>query len=410
MIHIVSNRKKLAVVLVCLGILWLAAAISEAGTVPYVAPAAWSPDGSKVAIVVNSSVEVRDAATTQVLYVLDGHTDLVPMVAWSPDSSMIATPSYDQTVKLWSASDGTLLHTLSGHNAYVTTVVWSPDGTRLFSWGFDTSPNLFVWDVVTGALLSQHNSGTIVAAAFSPDGQRLALSSSLSFGIIDGVSLNPIAQSPRVVCCANQMYSIAWSPDGNTLVTGSINGLVTLWDAHTAQILKQFEANPHYASDARDVDNLALSWIRAVTFGPNGSSILAVSGDGSVREWDSATGTLIQDTRITPLFTAVWSPYGGRLAVWGPTAQNATALSNEQAFDASTGEFTIVVPVSSLERLQAIASACNAPSAIRESLTTGIQADQLTTFVAQLEALPEGTIPPACADDLIAVAQTLQSQ
>lgn len=76
----------------------------------------------------------------------------------------------------------------------------------------------------------------------------------------------------------------------------------------------------------------------------------------------------------------------------------------------ANGAVQIVVPVPSPERLQAIADACNAPAAVEQSLTASLQADQLSTFITQVEALPENTIPPACADDLIAVAEALQSR
>jgi len=409
--NLIFDRKQVAGVLICLGILFPVIVRSQAATVPYVPPASWSPDGSKIALVVGNSVEVRDAATTEVLYLLSGHTDRIPMVAWSPDSNMIATPSGDQTVKLWNASDGSLVYTLSGQNDSITNVTWAVDGSRLVSSGVDTRPSLFLWDTQTGSLISTHNGGTVFDAAFSPDGKMFAVSNSLSFAVLDAITFEVIAQSPRVECCANQMYSVTWSLGSNTLVTGSINGLVTVWDANTAQMLRQFQANSHYAPDSRDVDNLALSWVRTITFGAGGKTILAASGDGTVREWDSSTGTLVQEAQITPFFTAAWSPYGGRLAVWGPNAQETALFSNEEGFDASqlTGTFRIVVPAPSMERLQAIADACNAPATITQSLTADVQADQLSRVAEAVETLPEGTIPSACAADLIAVAEALGS-
>jgi hypothetical protein len=74
------------------------------------------------------------------------------------------------------------------------------------------------------------------------------------------------------------------------------------------------------------------------------------------------------------------------------------------------GAVRIVVPAPSLERLQAIADACSAPAAVEQSLTADIQAGQLTDFVARVEALPVGVIPPACAADLIAVAEALENR
>src|SRR5690606_30147442 len=107
------------------------------------------------------------------------------------------------------------------------------------------------------------------------------------------------------------------------------------------------------------------------------------------------------------------SPYGGRLALGNSAPVNDTTavqVSRNVIQTLANGAIVIVVPAPSLERLQAIAEACNAPTPIEQSLTASLQADQLTDFVAQVEALPENTIPPACAADLIAVARALQSR
>lgn len=413
MFPITDKTKRLCIVLAIYVVTFLAVTTSHAqvGRGYYVTPPSWSPDGSRVALVIGNDIEVRDATSTELLYVLSGHTDFVPMVAWSPDGNMIATPSYDQTVKLWSTTDGTLLNTLSGHNEAVTAVAWSPDGTRLLSWGFDTRPNMFIWDAATGALLERHNSGSIVAAAFSPDGQRLALATPLSIGTIDAQTFEVLSGSPRVPCCPNTMYSIAWSPDGNTLVTGSINGLVTLWDAKTAQILSQFIANPYHQPDSRDVDNLALSWVRDVTFAPDGSTVLSVSGDGAVREWEVATGTLVQDTQISPLATAAWSPYGVRLAVVDLITRSGATLNDEQAFDASNlaGNLNMIVPFATSEQLETLAEVCGVPTATIQTLVQLTQETDMEAVENTLEGLSD-LIPAACEADLRALSEVIQSR
>jgi hypothetical protein len=94
-----------------------------------------------------------------------------------------------------------------------------------------------------------------------------------------------------------------------------------------------------------------------------------------------------------------------------PVSDTAAIEANQDVIQTlANGAIQIVVPAPSLERLQAIAEACNAPVAVEQSLAADIQANDLNAFVAQVEALPEGTIPPACAADLIAVAEALQSQ
>lgn len=382
--------------------------VQAGSALAYVAPMTWSPDGTRVAVI-NNDIEVREADTGRILLTLSDDAN-IPMLAWSPDSSIIAVPSSHQTVKLWSAADGQLLNTLSGQNDFITTVTWTIDGTRLVSIGADSRPSLFLWDAKTGNLISTHNGGTVVAAAFSPDGKKFVVSNSLSISILDGVTFEVLATSPRVPCCTNQMYSLKWSSDGAMLVTGSINGLVTLWDANTAQALQQFQANSHYALQSQDVDNLALSWVRAITFGAEDSTILAVSGDGTIGEWDITSGALIQEKQIEPVLTAAWSPYGGRLAVLETTIQDILSLNDAPVFDISSLKrtFKVIVPMPTQKQLRTIADACNIPTTVRQTLDA--QMDTLSNFVSQVAALPEDTIPPACSTDLLAVANALQGQ
>ncbi len=281
----------------------------------YYVPPSWSPDGTKVAVVVNNIVEIRDIITYQVITTLVGHTDFIPMTKWSPDGGMIATPSYDQTIRIWDTSDWTLQYTLAGHNEAVTNVVWKPDNSQIISFGYDQSLSLFAWDMQTGSMVSTNQAGTSVASSFSPDGSSLVLSSSLAISKRDGDSFKLLNRSPWTFCCTNEMYVLDWSRDGTKIVTGSINGLVTIWDADTLQIIHQFAVNSHSAPDRRDVADTTLSWVRDVRFSPDGQSVLAVSGDGTVNRWDATSGEqLAQSSLGHPIHAAAFSPDTRRLA------------------------------------------------------------------------------------------------
>ena len=76
---------------------------------------------------------------------LDGHEGWVAAVAFSPDGTILATGSHDQTIKLWDAATGRELATLRGHTGNVYTVAFSPDGSLLASGSLDGTVRL--WDM-----------------------------------------------------------------------------------------------------------------------------------------------------------------------------------------------------------------------------------------------------------------------
>jgi WD40 repeat protein len=109
------------------------------------------------------------------LQTLEGHTDWVTSVAFSPDGKQIVSGSRDTTVRRWDAATGQqLLPVLKGHTSWVTSVAFSPDGKQIVSGSRDRTVRR--WDAATGQQLLPVLKGYIygvTSVAFSPDGKQI---------------------------------------------------------------------------------------------------------------------------------------------------------------------------------------------------------------------------------------------
>ncbi|XP_041054027.1 notchless protein homolog 1 isoform X1 [Carcharodon carcharias] len=105
---------------------------------------------------------------------LTGHQALINEVCFSPDTRLIASASFDKSVKLWDGRTGKYLASLRGHVSAVYQIAWSADSRLLVSGSSDST--LKVWDVKTRKLsvdLPGH-ADEVYAVDWSPDGQRVA--------------------------------------------------------------------------------------------------------------------------------------------------------------------------------------------------------------------------------------------
>jgi WD40 repeat protein len=130
----------------------------------YASALLFSPTGSVIRRLFQheqpSGVTVKPATSdgwSACLQTLEGHGSYVSSVAFSHDSSKLASASDDNTVKVCDASSGACLQTLEGHSSFVYSVAFSHDSSKLASASHDKKVK--VWDASSGACLQTLNIG-----------------------------------------------------------------------------------------------------------------------------------------------------------------------------------------------------------------------------------------------------------
>lgn len=79
---------------------------------------------------------------------LNGHISTVKSVCFSPNGIVLASGSFDQSIRLWDVKTGQEKAKLEGHTNYVYSICFSPDGNTLISGSEDKS--IRFWNVTTG--------------------------------------------------------------------------------------------------------------------------------------------------------------------------------------------------------------------------------------------------------------------
>jgi len=302
--------------------------------------AEFSPDGKLFAVVgANGTAQLRDTSTGNLIYWLTGHTAEVAVVAFSFDGKLLITGSGDTTARIWDVETGTLRHQLASHISLVLGAAFSPDGNYALtgSWDgtailwstangeklrtFQGHPSLFTGDP---SLFPLPSAAMVLSVAYSPDGNYILT------GSVEDVRLwnARLDMTWRILDNHNSsVLSTAFSPDGKYVATGSADGNTRIWDVQSESLIHQFDYETVDAGGPIDVVGIA--------FSPDGKLLAVASWNQNfaVRLRDAQTfaeaGTLLGHTNwITSISFSPDSHY-----ILTGSRDNSARLWNAQSLE-----------------------------------------------------------------------------
>ncbi len=167
-----------------------------------------------------------------------------------------------------------------GHADTIRAIAASADGRLIASAGGDQDRRVLIWSVETGQQLRQLAGGAATAAslAFAPDGKSLLAGG--SDGAIHVHDVRSGVEAQSLFGHRGPVVSLAISADGRTVASGSGDATVRLWDLATGR--SRLELAGHSAG------------VNAVAFSPDGTLLVSGSADRTVKIWDLASGRSVR--------------------------------------------------------------------------------------------------------------------
>ncbi|RDW58852.1 hypothetical protein BP6252_13328 [Coleophoma cylindrospora] len=289
-----------------------------------VSSVAFSHDSTQIASASDDrTVKIWDASSGECQQTLKGHSGLVNSVAFSHDSIQIASASDDQTVKIWDVSSGECLQTLKGHSDRVNSVAFSHDSTLIASASDDQTVK--IWETSSGESLKTLEGlyGEMRSVAFSHDSTQLVSAEGMCVVIWN---LNS-GDLPWVIGDHTKIVrSVAFSHDSTQIASASDDQTVKIWDVSSEECLKTLEG--HYGE------------LRSVAFSYDSTLLVSAGRDATVRIWDASSGECFQtlDEHCSPVLSVAISQDSSRIAsASGDTTVKIWDVSGDEIFEASEG-------------------------------------------------------------------------
>ncbi len=281
-----------------------------------IASVTFSPNGKYIACgSFNGEIRLWYVVDGKPLLAFMGHTRMVWSLAFSPDSTLLASVGYDHSVKLWRVDEeGSVrcLKTLQGHTEWLRSVVFHPDESIIATCGDDETIRL--WNVQSGLCLNilRGNAGMVWDVAFSPDGHFLLSGNDNGtlklWEVSTGLCLRTLPAH------LGRVYAVAWSV-GGMFASGGEDQDVKVWEAESGQLLNTLRGHTN--------------WVWSLAF--DAENVLASGGDdGTIKLWESRSGQCLRTLQghIGRIWSLAVGPdgnlasgtHGGTVKLWETTS------------------------------------------------------------------------------------------
>lgn len=204
----------------------------------------------------DQTLKVWDLATGECLQAMMGHTNSILSVDFSHDSSRLVSASSDDTIRIWHTKTGECIRILTGHSSIVTSACFSPDSALIASGSQDSTVR--IWSEETGKCKHKLLGHKVFVTATTVS-QDSALVASASY---DGIiriwnANNGVCQSvmhQKEDDCPRLMM---FSPDSTRLAVVYRNGVLQYWRVDTETCERRIDfgikgLSLNYATLSRD--------------------------------------------------------------------------------------------------------------------------------------------------------------
>ena len=242
---------------------------------------------------------------------MSGHGGPVKSVVLSADERRALTTSFDYSVILWDLSDGEarLVKRLIGHDAAANDARFLPDGTKAVSVGDDGA--VLLWNLADGSVLSRVDTGDdkMLSLAVSASGRHVAVASWDRSAHLFEVRDEALVPAGRLTGHRNNVNAVAFSPDEETVFTGSSDGVIRSFSRRDGALLREVHVH---------------GWgINVLRLLEGGDKIAFGATDGTVAVVGIASGEVAKQlaSHDRPVLALAQDRYGGLLASGGGDGQ-----------------------------------------------------------------------------------------